>query len=727
MLDILRVETDSRTTDCNTAIQHPKPGEQAYTGYNFMHIRLEVYNLLSWFHGIEYRNRKDPLNPNTPFMKRKKCMTWLLAFAGLMSGLTTGLTSQYTQAQPASLVLSDATPSPTNEALFAPLNLPPPNTMRTAQGAPGPDYWQQRADYFIRASLDPASHRVQGTVKISYTNNSPYPLEALWIQLDQNAFSPSSRSAALQGASSRWRGAFEDGGYLLSNVSVNRLGQHSVPAYTIEDTRLHVPLENPLPPGGSLVDISMDFTFTIPEYGADRMGRLEVQDGTVYQMAQWFPRMYVFDDVNGWNAMPYLGQGEFYLEYGNIRAELSVPSDFIVVATGTLINPEEVYTRDQVKRLEKARSSNEVVTIIGENEVGRRKTRPTDTDTLTWIFEADNVRDFAWATSQAFLLDAAQSDGVMVMSAYPREGLGGDGNPGWESSTEFLLHSLPLYSAMWAPYPYPTVINVAGTVGGMEYPMVLFCGVERRGEALFGVTDHELGHMWFPMMVGSDERRHAWMDEGFTTFLNYYAQLSYYGESASRLQRYAPDTIAGRMSESLASQPIMTYPDRLRPGSIGFLAYRKPAAGLLLLREYILGPERFDRAFRSYIDRWAFKHPQPADFFRTIEQGAGEDLAWFWRGWFYGTTPFDPSIELMNPGTTRPALVVRHNTDLLLPLEVRIHYAGGAMEEVRIPIESFYLRDFVVIGSADGSIERVTVDPNLRLPDVDRSNNSWGL
>ena len=665
-------------------------------------------------------------------MKSKKCtnpspaldvlrlpLMWLqLAWIAICS-----LTAQ--AQTPSSLQQEMPAESSTN-ALFTPIPLPSPGPVRTAQGYPGPGYWQQKADYRIRVTLDPSSHRISGTVNISYTNNSPDPLNQLWIQLDQNAFSADSRSAYMQNDVNRKPDAFSDGGFVIYNVLLNRLGQNSTPRYTISDTRLRIPLDTPLPPNGSVIDISIDFSFVIPEQGADRMGRLDVQQGTVYQIAQWYPRMYVYDDVKGWNTLPYLGQGEFYLNYGSVYAEISVPPDFIVAGTGTLLNPEEVYTDTQLSRLEQARAGAGVIPIITATEVGTSQSRPYDADMTTWTFQADHVRDFAWAASQAFILDAASWEDVLVMSVYPRESLGTTVNPGWERSTEYMLHSLQYYSNMWSRYPYPVAINVAGRVTGMDYPMVLFSSMYARDEALFGITDHELSHTWFPLMVGSDERRYAWMDEGFSTFMNYYSALTFYGHQIDRLQRLTPQVIAGRMRDSNVDQSIMTYPDRIQSSEIGFLAYRKPAMGLQLLREYILGPDRFDPALKTYINRWSFKHPQPADFFRSIEQETGEDLTWFWNGWFYGTASFDQAVNLIDSDQNQPIVAVHHRTNLLLPVDLFIQYTDGTFKRVRIPVEAFFVEDHVAVDLVDNArIQRITVDPDERLPDMDRSNNVW--
>ena len=322
----------------------------------------------------------------------------------------------------------------------------------------------------------------------------------------------------------------------------------------------------------------------------------------------------------------------------------------------------------------------------------------------------------------------ANGSGVLAMSVYPREGIGSAQNPGWEESTRYVKHAIEHYSDKWEAYPYPVAINVAGVVGGMEYPQIVFCSVNARGRGLFGVTDHEFGHEWFPMLVGSDERRHAWMDEGLNTFLNFYSGLDFYGGTLQTgMQRYA-QLVARTMQSPIADQPILTYADRIRREGLGFLAYRKPAGGLILLREYILGPERFDAAFRAYIDRWAYKHPKPADFFRTMEDVAGEDLDWFWRGWFYSTAALDQSIAGVESGSeSEPTrITVAQRNDLILPIEMQLTYGDGSTEQRRVPVEALFTSDtFDVTVEPGRTVQQVQLDPRRILPDVDRANNRW--
>jgi len=637
----------------------------------------------------------------------------------------------------------------TNDAMFAPLDLPTPNQYRASDGRPGTDYWQNEADYQIAVSLDPATHTIAGTVTLTYTNNSPYTLPYIWMHLEQNLFAPGSRGALRTPADSRWRGSFEDGGYRLGQVTVDRQPVDPL----VDDTRMRIDLPDALEGDGGMVSVTVPYSFVIPEYGADRMGRLDTERGMIYELAQWYPRAVVYDDVHGWNALPYLGQGEFYLNYGDYDLELTVPSTMTVVSTGELENPQEVYTRAQRDRLAQARRSTNRVYIVEPDEVGTSSAHPSQSGTTTWRFRAENVRDVAWAASASFILDAANAavelaDGstnnVLIMSAYPHEGLGTPEEPGWEEATRFGRASI-LNNSRWYPYPYPVAISVAGVVGGMEYPMFQFSGVGRRHMSLFGVIDHELGHNWFPMIVGSDERRYAWMDEGFNSFLNTFSNVTFYDENEDRsIAGYGMSdearvvrltqgaAAAGFMSEDWAQgQPIMTYPDRVRREALGFLAYRKPAKGLLLLRNEILGPERFDSAFKEYINRWAYKHPQPADFFRTIENASGEDLDWFWRGWFYETGQFDQAIVALedNIDDAYALATIENLRELVMPAVVEFTFADGSTERVTLPAESFMESDTAsaTMDLNGRTVTSVQLDPDGAFPDADVSNNQRSM
>ncbi len=613
-----------------------------------------------------------------------------------------------------------------NAATFTEPPLPAPNAYRTGAGRPGPAYWQQRVDYRIQARLDPAAHRVEGSQTLLYTNNSPDTLRLLWLQLDQNLFDPQSRGARLAGPEDRFGGAFPGGGFDIARVRVAEEGAETSVEPLIEGTTMRVSLPQPLAPGGRL-ELRLDFGFTIPELGADRMGRMDASQGTVYQIAQWYPRPFVYDDVGGWNVLPYLGRGEWYLEYGDFEVELTVPREYLVLATGRLQNATDVLTAEQRARLERAAGSREPVDIVSAEEVGRPETRPGGEGPLTWRFTAEDVRDFAWAASPAFIWDAAGWEGVLAMSAYPREGLGAAGRTGWESSTRYVLHSLRHYSETWHPYPYPVAINVAGPVTGMEYPMIAFCTVQARGRGLFLVTDHEIAHMWFPMLVGSDERRHFWMDEGLDSFMNHYSARAFYSDEVQPLPVLA-DQMARAMASPLGAQPVATQADRIRVPALGFTSYEKPGYALLLLREHVLGPARFDAAFREYIRRWTLKHPQPADFFRTIEDVAGEDLSWFWQGWWFGTGTLDQAIAGVQARDDTVRVSVESRGALVMPVDVRVVFQDGASETRRVPVEAWHAADrFELRIPAEGrAVRAVQLDPEGRLPDVDRRNNVWG-
>ena len=636
----------------------------------------------------------------------------------------------------------DAPLPPTNAELFAPLDLPAPTATRAADGRPGPAYWQNRNDYQIEAALDPATHTVTGTVRLDYTNNAPLALPSLWFHLEQNLFAPDSRGARRTPADSRWRGAFPEGGYRIERVTVD--GRRVEPLIT--DTRMRLDLPEPVAAEGGTVRVEIAYRFVVPQYGADRMGRLETARGTVYELAQWFPRVAVYDDVNGWNALPYLGQGEFYLGYGDIEMALTVPTGMTVVATGEHLNPEETYTEVQRERLARARRSDERVYLIEPGEVGPAP-RPRGAQTTTWRYRAENVRDVAWAASTAFILDGAnaavempdgRTNNVLILSAYPHEGVGTEAEPGWEEATRYGRASI-LNNSRWFPYPYPVAISVAGVVGGMEYPMLHFSGVNARHMSLFGVVDHEIGHNWFPMIVGSDERRHAWMDEGFTSYLNTFSNDAFYTDvdrpevpgvavaDSARVNRLTQSGAAADfMAQPFSDQPVMTYPDRIRRAGLGWLAYRKPAKGLLILRDVVLGPERMDAALRAYIERWAYKHPQPADFFRTVEDVSGEDLDWFWRGWFMSTDRYDAALTALASTDGVAVATVENRLGLAFPTTVEFRFADGTTERAEVPVEAFFESDTfgASVELRGRTLAGARLDPDALLPDADRSNDA---
>lgn len=619
---------------------------------------------------------------------------------------------------------------------FDPLTLPAPSAARLASGEPGPGYWQQRADYQIEAVLDAEAHRVRATEKITYTNNSPTTLREVWVHLEQNLYRPGSIGAVAGSEDFGLGGVPRDfaGGNVIERVMVD--GQPV--EMKVFDTVGRIDLPRELGPGGQRVEISIAWSFDIPPYGSDRMGYEEVSQGTIYLLAQWFPAIARFDDVHGWNTLPYMSVGEFYTDFGDYEVAITVPRGHIVGATGEIVNAGEVLTAAQRERLERARTSRQTVMVLGPEEVGATGSRPAGDGPLTWRFKARDVRTFAWSSSDAFIWDAAAVDGnatndggTLCMSLYPKEGASI-----WKDSTDMLRFSIEHYNRMWFRYPYPVAYNVNGHVPGMEYPMIVYCGDRGDEYGLFGVTTHEIGHNWFPMVVNTDERRHAWMDEGFNTFINYYCEVDRYG----KVMPYFDFEGWNEQFESETAQPMETIPDRMWPGSLGWLAYDKPAWMMVVLRERVMGPERFDRAFRAYIERWKFKSPRPEDFFRTMENVGGMDLAWFWRAWVYSTAIPDQGIGGVYPDRQRDRVRVTITSgasneerdegeaeDMPLPAFLRLTFEDGSTEEMSLPAEVWSRsRAWTTTAPLGGrTLTKVEVDPERVLPDVDRGNNVW--
>ena len=616
------------------------------------------------------------------------------------------------------------------QVLFSPIFYTTGGTIsRAATGEPNVGYWQNRADYQITASLDDVTHQITGIVTLTYKNNSPHVLPFLWLQLDQNLFNKNSRGQARMPVDSRSRygdskSSFS-GGYTFTNVQIN-----DAPAnYIISDTRMQIRLAKPMKPGGDVVKIKMSYSFILPEYGADRCGILKTKNGEIFTVAQWYPRMCVFDDVQGWNTLPYLGPSEFYLEYGDFDFTITAPASHIVVASGELQNPGEVLTAVQSKRLDMAKKSDKAVMIRSETEVTDPASRPNGA-TLTWHYKIANARDVSWASSKAFVWDAARINlpsgkTSLAMSVYPVEAAG---DKAWGRATEYTKNSIENYSKRWYEFPYPAATNVASNVGGMEYPGIVFCGWKAKGDQLFGVTDHEFGHTWFPMIVGSNERKYGWMDEGFNTFINSLAHEDFnngeYKEQPKNMEAMA------RYWFSPNSEAIMNTPDAMKEVNIGIALYFKPGYGLELLRNEILGADRFDYAFRMYIQRWAFKHPTPWDFFRTMDNVAGEDLSWFWKGWFLENFKLDQaitSVKYEKDSAANGAIVTIANLNqMAMPVTISYETTTGTKGTIKLPVEIW--NNTAVWKVKLPTTERlvsVIIDPNKVLPDINFSNNSW--
>ncbi len=610
------------------------------------------------------------------------------------------------------------------DPLFYPSN---GNEYRSASGEPGPAYWQNRADYKIEATLDTAQHKITGSVIITYKNNSPDALKFLWLQFDQNIYRQDSRAQAttLQ-TGGRWAARSFTNGDEISSVEVVSKNKSIKPKYIVSDTRMQVWLPETLDAKTGSIQLKIDYAFSIPEYGTDRMARLNTQNGWVYEIAQWYPRMCVYDDVLGWNTLPYLGAGEFYLEYGDIDYSITAPSNLIIVGSGEVQNPKDVYTSTVLNRINQAKNSDKTVTIVGADELSGNAYHPNK-PTLTWHFLCKQTRDVAWAASKAFVWDAARINlpsgkKALAQSVYPVESTG---NEAWGRSTEYTKNCIELYSKQWFEFTYPSATNVAGRVGGMEYPGIVFCGWKARTSGLWGVTNHEFGHNWFPMIVGSNERKYPWMDEGFNTFINGVDTKDF--NNGEYYKKADVQRSASSLFKSDADA-IMTVPDVTQQSFLGNAAYRKPGSGLDILRNYILGPERFDSAFRTYVARWVFKHPTPYDFFRTMENVGGEDLSWFWRGWFMTNDKLDQGVTdikyVDNDSTKGSLITVVNNEQMVLPVPLLIEQENGTKDSLTLPAEIWQRGgSWTFRYPSTSKVVKVTIDPNHDYPDINPSNN----
>ncbi|PYP67677.1 MAG: peptidase [Gemmatimonadetes bacterium] len=600
-----------------------------------------------------------------------------------------------------------------------PLPLPAPNRVRGASGAPGPDYWQQRADYVIRAALDTATQTIHGTERVHYVNHSPDTLAFVWVQIEQNIFAPNSITYVLNQPPLHFAGGaifdFTGKGF-IGGITIERFAAGGRELERTEyGTMMRVELAPRLPPTGA-IDFDVAWHFPVPPYGGGRMGRI---GSRLYEIGQWYPRMVVYDDVHGWNPLPYIGAGEFYLEYGDYDVALTVPGGFVVAATGTVMNPAAVWTPTQRARLARARTSAERVQIISREEAEANRAR-AGRATKTWRFTARNVRDFAWAASPDFRWDASSWKGILIQTFYRPSA-----TP-WEEANRMAWFTIKHFSETWGTYAWPQATSVEGLVEGMEYPMITFVPSIEKREDQFWVLTHELGHEWFPMMVGSDERRYPWMDEGFNTFIDYGSAEGYfkgtaYGDTVRRelLTDYRVSAVPGN------EQPLIDRPVEQR--DLAWAAYQKPALMLTILRDALLGRETFERAMREYVRRWTFKHPQPTDFFRTIENVSGRDLDWFWREWIFTTARLDQAVDSVTQTGDTAFIYLSTRAEMVLPVTLELRYADGSTEMRDYPIEMWNLGTHFTarVGTAK-RVVGVVVDPRDVYPDVDRANNRWG-
>ena len=616
---------------------------------------------------------------------------------------------------------------------FAPYAYPQAvNAYRSGSGKPGPLFWQNRADYKIDATLDPAARTLTGDEVITYTNHSPDALDVLWLHVEQNRYRKDARGAFTD----EFPTEFTDG-YKIESIEVEDAhGKRQKAEWTVSDTRMQIHLPEAVKAAGGSVRVHIRYSFTVPGEFGGRMDYNATKNGDIYEIAQWYPRLCVYDDLRGWDTAPYLNS-EFYLEYGDFEYAVTVPWDMIVVGSGELVNPQDVLTSAEQTRLEQARHSDSTVMIRSPQEVTDPSSRPKQSGTLTWRFRMKNTRDVAFGASKAFVWDAArinlpEGKTALAMSAYPVESAGNDR---WGRATEYLKSSTEYFSKQWYPYPYPVAINEAGTAGGMEYPGITFDEKRVKDRVLHMIIAHEIGHTWFPMIVGTDERRNAWMDEGFNTFIDVYEGDAFnHGEFApKRDSEYAPgggnpaDEMAQVMKDGDAP-PLLIGADMVPEKYRHPMTYFKSAFGLVLLREQIIGPERFDPAFRRYIETWAYKHPSPTDFFRFMESETGEDLGWFWRGWYMNNWQFDMAVQKVTPGKggwSQGADVTLANLDrLVLPTTLEVRYDDGSKSDVRIPVETWQQhRSFTLHVDGTHKVVSATLDPEHKLPEANRSND----
>jgi hypothetical protein len=609
-------------------------------------------------------------------------------------------------------------------SIFAPLNLPPGNEFRSGSGVAGPKWWQQRADYDLHGTLDTAAKSLTGTMTLRYTNNSPDTLRFIWMQVEQNAFKSGSLNSYVFPPDSRFGARNFEGGDVIDRFNeVGEGGRKTALKTRVEGTEMKVDLATPLVPGHEAT-FDVAWHFLIPEHGADRMGR----DGALFELAQWYPRMNVYDDLRGWNTEPYLGQGEFYLEYGDFTMDVTVPAGYIVAGSGVLQNPTEVLTPTQISRLAQAAKSATPIHIITQADLSSGAARPHKTGMLTWKFKAQHVRDAVWAGSPDYLWNASSYDGHMAYGYYRPSAI----DP-WKDAADMARMSIQEYSERWFPYPYPQISAVEGPISGMEYPMLAMEDKNPDQYALYNVITHEIGHQWYPMVVGSNERMHFWQDEGFNTFINYFSEARRFPEKGSYAERISHDrSLVEAYMQHDVDEPLEVQPDRINPQLLGENAYVKTAVALGQLRDEILGPDAFDDAFREYTRRWAFKHPSPVDFYRTMEDVSGKRLDWYFREFFIDNDHFDQAVDTVlqkQVGDVDSVAVVYMNRARgVLPIHARFTFSDGSTQNFDYPAEvwstntTYYEREYAFPGK---KLTKVELDPDKRLLDIDRTNNIW--
>ncbi len=586
---------------------------------------------------------------------------------------------------------------------------------RTSTGEPGPRYWTNRARYDLQATISPWSAMLRGTGTAVYYNNSPDTLEHVYVHLRQNLHAPGAVRNRPQ--------------ELTGGVHVSKVAAQGMPlverrssggaGFSVDGTVMDVWLPEPIAPRDS-AQFEFAWSFEIPEKGAPRMGH----DGEVFYLGYWYPHFAVYDDVHGWIAEQYQGDGEFYMDYADYDVAVTVPESFLVAATGELVNPDAVLSAETLQRLNEVASSDEIYSIVGEDErMAGLSTADSPTGALTWRFHAEDVRDFAFGTSDAYVWDAAlaeTSDGrhARVHTMYrPAES-------SWERSAEFARFAIEFLSEMLIPYVYPQMTVVEGIIGGgMEYPMITLIGGERTPRSLFGTTFHEISHMWSPMLTGHNEKHYAWMDEGLTSYNTKEGSATFWSEDMWNPDEERYYGYAGTGDEVESMRHADQYP--YGTGARSIASYNKPAVALHAL-EWVLGEETFDRAYREYFRRWAYKHPYPYDLFNTFEDVAGEDLDWFWTSLFFETWTLDHAVASVESRDGKVIVTVEDLGLTPLPVEVEVTYDDGSTTSQVIPVAVWLTGERrSAVGFPPGSVTLVALDPGEYLPDVDRTNNVW--
>jgi hypothetical protein len=599
---------------------------------------------------------------------------------------------------------------------------------RSEDGRPGDSYWQQQVDYKIEAVLDPANALLSGTAAITVSNNSPSDLKQVVLVLYQNVFSegvPRNRSVTLTGGMDIGRIAVA--GVPIEAVSSRDLqrrfrGTEEGGGYVIRGTIAPVVLPEPVPTGAS-VEIEIEWEFTVSGGGGFRNGHL---DHEVFNIAQWYPQVTVYDDVAGQDVSPYLGNGEFYDEYGDFEVSVTVPTGWVVVGTGTLQNPDEVLLTGAAERLASASALDTVISIVSPRDLAAGEaTAAGSGGQLTWRFHAENVRDFAFATSNKYVWDATgaatddEGSRALIQNVY---------DPAvehWSEATLYAKHAIEFYSDMILPYPYPQATTAYGPpqVNGMEYPMITFINRSAPGEPMFGVVTHELSHFWMPMIVGTREKAYAWMDEGLTNYNSSRAWEAFYDNDNSRKRDAGIYVQAAR---SGAAVPLMQHTDHVESGfGRSVAAYMKPATLMFALRR-MMGGDRFDEAYKEYAAAWAFKHPLPWDFFSMMEEASGGDLDWFWQAWFYGAGTTDVAISDVHQDEGGLTITLTNTGDVVMPVELKLTFDDGSSTTVVWPVNVWaQSREVSRTLAVSGEVLKIEVDPENYFLDIGRSNNTW--